>query len=354
MDIRDEAINVFMGLPGDGAAARADLQPRRRLVRARHGLQPHRGDRRRTSTASSPRSPRPASSPRSRRTRCARAARGSASSATPTATGSSSSSGAALSRWIDARRRRQRRDAAGCGWRGIGVVRRPAAARGQPPGAEPSVTSARLVDELRLRTVVDLRTAIERRARAAAAARGATRRGRARSSLYPETGGQTDVDAAVVPWRARPRTPTTRRLADGRGLPRLRCATAPDSIVARGRARSRTPPDDGAVLVHCAAGKDRTGVVVALALERGGRRARGRRRRLPADGRARSSAIVGAARVVADLRGEVARRAAQSHAPRAGAMRARARAARRARRRRGTAWHAAPHEAARARRDRRA
>ena len=28
MPIRDEATNVFMGLPGDGAAARADLQPR--------------------------------------------------------------------------------------------------------------------------------------------------------------------------------------------------------------------------------------------------------------------------------------------------------------------------------------
>ena len=32
MPIRDEAINVFMGLPGDGAAPRADLQLRRRLA----------------------------------------------------------------------------------------------------------------------------------------------------------------------------------------------------------------------------------------------------------------------------------------------------------------------------------
>ena len=32
MPIRDEAINVFMGLPGDGATARADLQPRGRLL----------------------------------------------------------------------------------------------------------------------------------------------------------------------------------------------------------------------------------------------------------------------------------------------------------------------------------
>ena len=45
MPIRDEAINVFMGLPGDGAAARADLQLRRRQLRAGHGLQPHRDHR---------------------------------------------------------------------------------------------------------------------------------------------------------------------------------------------------------------------------------------------------------------------------------------------------------------------
>ena len=46
MPIRDEAINVFMGLPGRRRPPRADLQPRRRLLRARHRLQPHRDDRR--------------------------------------------------------------------------------------------------------------------------------------------------------------------------------------------------------------------------------------------------------------------------------------------------------------------
>jgi lactoylglutathione lyase len=44
MPIRDEAINVFMGLPGRRRPARADLQPRRRPLRAGHGLQPCRGD----------------------------------------------------------------------------------------------------------------------------------------------------------------------------------------------------------------------------------------------------------------------------------------------------------------------
>ena len=41
----------------------------------------------------------------------------------------------------------------------------------------------------------------------------------------------------------------------------------PDSIVGSVRAIARA---DGAVLVHCAAGKDRTGVVVALALDAAG------------------------------------------------------------------------------------
>ena len=81
-----------MGLPGDGAAARADLQLRRRLLRARHRLQPHRDHRRPTSTGRSASSPSRASSPRSRPTRVARAARACASCATRTATGSSSSS----------------------------------------------------------------------------------------------------------------------------------------------------------------------------------------------------------------------------------------------------------------------
>ena len=47
MPIRDEAINVFMGVPGRRRPARADVQPRRRLLRAGHGLQPHRADGRR-------------------------------------------------------------------------------------------------------------------------------------------------------------------------------------------------------------------------------------------------------------------------------------------------------------------
>ena len=89
MPIRDEAINVFMGLPGDGD--RLELTYNHGVdsyelgtgynhialtVDDLDGTLEHAGRAR-------------ASSPRSRRTACARAARGSASSAIRTATGSS-------------------------------------------------------------------------------------------------------------------------------------------------------------------------------------------------------------------------------------------------------------------------
>ena len=88
MPIRDEAINVFMGLPGDGD---------RLELTYNHGVDAYElgtgynhialtvddldGTLERLGSR--------ASSPRSRPTRCARAARGSASCATRTATGSS-------------------------------------------------------------------------------------------------------------------------------------------------------------------------------------------------------------------------------------------------------------------------
>ncbi|MDP9115830.1 MAG: tyrosine-protein phosphatase [Actinomycetota bacterium] len=88
-------------------------------------------------------------------------------------------------------------------------------------------------------------------------------------SLYPEAGHNTDVAAldddgvAVLPWQndevdARTDAPKSAgdyylRYLHARG----------DSIVAALRLIAET---DGATIVHCAAGKDRTGVVVALTL----------------------------------------------------------------------------------------
>jgi protein-tyrosine phosphatase len=86
-------------------------------------------------------------------------------------------------------------------------------------------------------------------------------------SLYPDSGGNTDLDADTVrPWGS----------ADEDELPGeapvVRAYVSylrrrPDSVVASVRAIARA---DGAVLVHCAAGKDRTGVVVAVALDAAG------------------------------------------------------------------------------------
>ncbi len=86
-------------------------------------------------------------------------------------------------------------------------------------------------------------------------------------SLYPDSGGNTDLDADTVkPWGS----------ADEDELPSespvVRAYMSyvrrrPDSVVGSVRAIARA---DGAVLVHCAAGKDRTGVVVAIALDAAG------------------------------------------------------------------------------------
>ncbi len=86
-------------------------------------------------------------------------------------------------------------------------------------------------------------------------------------SLYPDSGGNTDLDIGTVqPWRS---------IDDGDSpdeTPIVRAYVSylrrrPDSIVGAVRTIARA---DGVVLVHCAAGKDRTGVVVALALDAAG------------------------------------------------------------------------------------
>ncbi|HUE26387.1 MAG TPA: tyrosine-protein phosphatase [Solirubrobacteraceae bacterium] len=83
-------------------------------------------------------------------------------------------------------------------------------------------------------------------------------------SLYPDSGGNTDLELdTVTPWPAPDddefpeESPTVRAY-----MSYLR--RRPDSVVGSVRTIARA---DGVVLVHCAAGKDRTGVVVALALD---------------------------------------------------------------------------------------
>jgi len=122
----------------------------------------------------------------------------------------------------------------------------------------------RLLDEESLEVVVDLRTDVEVRLEGPGPL---TREPRVRiehHSLYPESGGNTDLEAATVkPWGS----PHAEESPEESPVIRAYMSylrRRPDSVVAAIRALAGA---DGAVLVHCAAGKDRTGVVVALALD---------------------------------------------------------------------------------------
>lgn len=126
-----------------------------------------------------------------------------------------------------------------------------------------------LVDELGVRAVADLRTEVEVSLEGPGPMSGEPMVEVRNFSLFPESGHNTDVaslddDAPVVlPWQNRdaPRGAGERRGAAGVYLRYLEDRA--DSVLAALRLIAGT---DGATIVHCAAGKDRTGVVVALAL----------------------------------------------------------------------------------------
>ena len=124
----------------------------------------------------------------------------------------------------------------------------------------------RLVDELHVRAIADLRTGVE------VAGEGdgpMTREPGVRMehlSLFPEPDEVTVGDSAdgpvVLPWQERQETEDERRRGVSGVYLRYLDERA-DSVLAALRLIAGSP---GAALVHCAAGKDRTGVVVALAL----------------------------------------------------------------------------------------
>jgi protein-tyrosine phosphatase len=124
-----------------------------------------------------------------------------------------------------------------------------------------------LVEEQALEVVLDLRTDVELELEGPGPLTHAEDVRIEHRSLHPDSGGQTDLDAAtVVPWG-----PAEAEEYGGEP-PVVRAYMSylvrrPDSIVGAIRAIARA---GGAVLVHCAAGKDRTGVVVALALDAAG------------------------------------------------------------------------------------
>jgi protein-tyrosine phosphatase len=124
----------------------------------------------------------------------------------------------------------------------------------------------RLVEEESLEVVLDLRTDTEVQSEGPGPITAEPAVRIEHRSLYPDSGGNTDLDAAVKPWGRE----------DPQGLPEETPVVQayvsylqrrPDSVVGSVRTIARA---EGAVLVHCAAGKDRTGVVVAVTLDAAG------------------------------------------------------------------------------------
>ncbi|MEV7013130.1 tyrosine-protein phosphatase [Streptosporangium sp. NPDC051022] len=125
-----------------------------------------------------------------------------------------------------------------------------------------------LVGELRLRHVVDLRSVAEVSLEGPGPLTAVPEVNIHHLTLFAEGGRNTDVDAdtidadRVLPWQEMDEEILAELRVTGFYYGYLR--DRPDSVLAALRAMTR---NDGAAIVHCAAGKDRTGVVSALALE---------------------------------------------------------------------------------------
>jgi protein-tyrosine phosphatase len=120
----------------------------------------------------------------------------------------------------------------------------------------------KLVRKLGLTTVVDLRSAFELASEGPAPLDGIPEVEHAHHSIVPEVGDTSEVVAAAL---------LARREADLRRYPSDRwCGHYLGYLEERGSdvvdAMRSIARSEGAVIVHCAAGKDRTGVIVALAL----------------------------------------------------------------------------------------
>ena len=121
----------------------------------------------------------------------------------------------------------------------------------------------RLVEDLGVRVVVDLRTRVEVELEGEGPLVADGRVEIRHRSLLPEAGDRTDVSVdGLLPWQGRPLGGDPNESAAVRSyLGYLR--DRPDSVVA---ALRDVAHGKGATIIHCAAGKDRTGMVCALAL----------------------------------------------------------------------------------------
>jgi protein-tyrosine phosphatase len=173
----------------------------------------------------------------------------------------------------------------------------------------------RLVDDIGLTTVVDLRSPAEVVSEGPGPL---TRVGSVRHaylSVLPERGTATDAAADALAMRrdgARARYPDDIRAGYYLGY----LDDRPEHVVEALRRVARAP---GATLVHCAAGKDRTGVVVALALSAVGVR----RDAVVADYVAtaeRMDAVLDRLRSSKTYATDIDKDPAEDHMPRAGTM----------------------------------
>jgi protein-tyrosine phosphatase len=174
-----------------------------------------------------------------------------------------------MSRWIELDGAVNVRDLGGLPTTDGGTTRRGVLLRADNLQGLTSADVGRLVSELGIRHVIDLRSQIE----VDLEGPGPLTREPAvkihHLSLFAEGGQYTDVEAdtiettidtdKVLPWQSRDEDGPEQERTVGHYLGYL--ASRPDSIVAALRVMPLGPS-----IVHCAAGKDRTGVVIALAL----------------------------------------------------------------------------------------
>jgi protein tyrosine/serine phosphatase len=125
-----------------------------------------------------------------------------------------------------------------------------------------SADVTRLVDDIGLSTVIDLRSTAEVESEGPAPLDRVASVQRVHLSVLPEVGKRTDVIAeALLLKRERDRSRYPDDAMCGHYLGYLE--DRPEAVARAVRAIADAP---GAALVHCAAGKDRTGVVIALTL----------------------------------------------------------------------------------------